>query len=349
MPGAAACPYVLDGLSGIGGYLTGEPEHFIVDEIPAYAPVGDGEHWYIRIRKRGISTTQVRRLLAAAAGIKDRDIGMAGRKDADAITTQWMSLPVQPVAPDDDRIEILETSRHRNKLRLGHLKGNRFTIRLEGIHPASKDRMEPLIERMKLGIPNYFGPQRFGRDGRGLVRSWEWFESGRGRRSKVDGRFSASVIQSALFNRWLGMRIHDGFFATALLGDVFKKRETGGLFHCTETNVDQQRLDIGEIDPTGPLYGPKMKTALDRAGERENMIREACGLSDSAWTSLGRMAAGGRRVGRIVPQDISYAIHTEEQAAVTLQFTLPPGCYATCVLAELAQNPQGIFARFSST
>ena len=273
---------------------------------------------------------------------------MAGRKDADAITTQWMSLPVQPVAPDDDRIEILETNRHRNKLRLGHLKGNRFTIRLED--SSRFKRPYGTIDRAyEAWHSHYFGPQRFGRDGRGLIRSWEWFESGRGRRSKVDGRFSASVIQSALFNRWLGMRVQDGFLATALLGDVLKKRETGGLFHCTETNVDQQRLDIGEIYPTGPLYGPKMKTALDTAGERESMIREACGLSDSAWTSLGRMAAGGRRVGRIVPQDFSYAIHTEDQAAVTLQFTLPPGCYATCVLAELAQNPQGIFARFSST
>ena len=89
--------------------------------------------------------------------------------------------------------------------------------------------------------------------------------------------------------------VQDGFLATALLGDVLKKRETGGLFHCTETNVDQQRLDIGEIDPTGPLYGPKMKTALDTAGERESMIREACGLSIRHGSLLGawRPAVGG--------------------------------------------------------
>ena len=152
LPGHAGCPYGLLGQTGVGGHLTGEPEDFCVDEVPAYEPCGEGEHWFVHLRKRGISTMVARRILADSAGIRERDIGMAGRKDADAVTTQWLSLPVRPIPPKDDRLEILDVIPHRNKLRLGHLHGNRFTIRVHGVASDAAERLPSLIASLEQGI-----------------------------------------------------------------------------------------------------------------------------------------------------------------------------------------------------
>ena len=171
LPGDPGCPYGLAHVPGIGGYLSGQPEDFIVDEVPAYEPSGEGEHWFVHLKKRGVSSPWARRVLAQSIGVSERDIGMAGRKDADAITTQWFSLPKEPLELNDDKIEIVSKSPHRHKLRLGHLKGNRFTIKLRNVDAETPDRLPDLLAHLRRGIPNYFGPQRFGRDGRGLSNS----------------------------------------------------------------------------------------------------------------------------------------------------------------------------------
>ncbi|MEE2788614.1 MAG: tRNA pseudouridine(13) synthase TruD [Myxococcota bacterium] len=350
VPGNPCCPLYVDQLPGVGGTLSGRPEDFIVDEIPAYEPKGDGHHWYVQIRKRGMSTKAAQRLLADAAGVDPRDIGFAGRKDALAITTQWFSLPAQPVDPKHDDLEILQENRHANKLRIGHLRGNRFKICLRDVHPEAAARLPALTDVIARGVPNYFGPQRFGADGRGLAQSWAWLTNGRYRRKNrwIDRRFSASVVQAALYNRWLGARVHDHLFERALCGDVYKKRETGGLFIGTATSEEQQRLDGGEIDATGPLFGPKMKAATEDAGRREEAIRTECGLEDKHWQVLGRSAAGGRRVARIVPQAFTWSAN-DSDATVTMQFVLPPGAFATNILAEIIQDRRPTSGGGSST
>lgn len=333
-PGSDLCPRLTHGLPGIGGAITGEPEDFRVDEIPSYTASGSGDHWMVRIRKRNLSTPHLCRLLARSSHCSERDIGAAGRKDTRAITTQWLSLPVEPILPDDDRVEFLEMARHGNKLRRGHLKANAFEIKVASVHEDTADRLPALFERLRNGVPNYYGVQRFGRAGAGADESLELFRSGR-RSRKHDLRFATSIIQAAYFNRWLGRRIHEGILDTVLPGDILKKRETGGLFTSDNATVDQGRMDALELDVTGPMYGPKMRYAEETAGERELILRDAGPLTEAHWAQLARFGKGSRRVARMVPTAVSTHFDNND---LWLKFTLPAGAYATVFISELTHG-----------
>ena len=154
----------------IHGVLKSMAEDFVVDEVPLYTPLGEGEHLYLTVQKTNCSHDELIRQIARYFGIQPRDIGCAGRKDFTAKTTQQLSLylPGQSMSVPDsiDQINILSYSRHSNKLRLGHLKGNQFKIRLREIesqfYPCIQQRLERLAAH---GLPNAFGPQRFGNRG----------------------------------------------------------------------------------------------------------------------------------------------------------------------------------------
>ncbi|MCA9540894.1 MAG: tRNA pseudouridine(13) synthase TruD, partial [Myxococcales bacterium] len=332
MPGTPGCPWRTAALPPIGGALSGDPEDFIVDELPAYLPSGEGTHWFVRIQKRGLSTAEAIELLARAAGCEPRDVGSAGRKDKHAVTTQWLSLPVAPVDPGDARLALLESAPHGNKLRMGHLRANRFTMCLRGLHPDAADRLPVLAAALAQGVPNYFGPQRFGRFN---LKDALRFAAAPQKRVR-DPRFLASVLQSAIFNRWLGARVADGLLDTALQGDVLARRETGGQFVCADAATDAERVRQGEVDPTGPLPGPRMREAEGEAAAREEVACAAFG-TDRGLRALSRFAPGGRRVARLVAEDLELAIEGDTLHAA---FTLPPGAFATTLLAELT-HPEG--------
>jgi tRNA pseudouridine13 synthase len=168
--GAMDLPYLLTDFAGIGGRLKGQAEDFFVQEVPLYEPSGEGEHVYCEIQKVGMTTFEVINKMAAAMAIRPQDIGYAGLKDARAITRQTFSVwGVSEEQVMNLRIpdtSVLWASRHGNKLRIGHLKGNRFAIKIRDVDPtavvAVSSAMKQLNER---GAPNYFGPQRFGRRG----------------------------------------------------------------------------------------------------------------------------------------------------------------------------------------
>jgi len=331
MPGGPTCPWATTDLPGIDGHLGEDFEDFVVDELPAYAPAGTGDHWFVRVRKHGLSTAKLRATLAAAAGVSPRDIGVAGRKDQRAVTTQWVSLPVEPVDPDDPRIQLLEQERHPRKLRMGHLSGNRFRIRLCGVHPDADSRLGPLRSVLEAGVPNYFGPQRFGHGG-ATLRAAEALLAGRRVR---DPRLVASALQSAAFNLWLGRRVTTGRLHCAVDGDVLKKRATGGLFVCDDATIDTARVAAGEVDPTGPMFGPKMfaPRAESPAAEIEAEVRAAAGLDETASAQLGRFAPGTRRRARLIPQRMTLVLDADDLIA---SFELPAGAYATVLLGELS-------------
>lgn len=337
LPGSARCPYRTAALPPIGGRIGDDPADFVVDELPAYAPAGEGEHHFVRIRKTGLSTPEAVDLLAAAAGIDRREIGYAGRKDKHAVTTQWLSLPVAPVAPADPRIELIESTRHGRKLRLGHLAANHFTVRLVDLHADAAARLPALVDAVAAGVPNYFGPQRFGRFG---LRDALAFARDPRRRVK-DPRFFASVLQSAVFNRWLGDRVADGLLDAAVEGDVLRKRDTGGLFTCADAAEDTARVAAGAIDAMGPLPGPKLMPSLGASAAREAAAAAAYG-TDLALGAIGRFAPGTRRVSRVVAEGLDLRW---EGAALVARFTLPAGCYATTLLAELCHPASGDLRR----
>ena len=165
-------PFLTGDLPGIGGVIKQLSADFVVSEVPLYPPSGEGTHVYIRIEKQGITTDQAVHRLARALGRQRRDVGYAGLKDAHAITRQTLSIEhVDPNAVAElgiDGLRVLAISRHNNKLRLGHLAVNRFAIRIRDIDiddTTVKRTAAILAVLEQRGVPNYFGPQRFGSRG----------------------------------------------------------------------------------------------------------------------------------------------------------------------------------------
>ncbi|MDF1521709.1 MAG: tRNA pseudouridine(13) synthase TruD [Trueperaceae bacterium] len=335
-------PPVTHDLPGTGGTLRAQPDDFSVVELPLYEPSGDGSHAYARVEKVG-RTTRDLIVLLREAGVPEPNVGVAGLKDKVARTVQWLSVPRRFEAEAwaaleaAEGVRVLETSRHRNKLGVGHLRGNRFVVRLRGVEPDALARATAVLERLaRVGSPNYFGPQRFGRFGRNAVDGWRLLhgeEVPGGHRLK---RFFVSALQSLLFNRWLAERVEDGQYTRVLVGDWARKHDTGGTFEVTDEGFDDAvaRAEALALSATLPLYGKKVKPSAGEAGRRE-----ATGLAalDLRWIDLvGRH--GDRRITRLA----GLATELDAEAAadgrgidLVLRFDLPKGSYATSVLREV--------------
>lgn len=338
--------YLTADLPGTGGLTKAEPEDFLVEEIPSYLPSGQGEHTYLLMEKRGLTTEEAIGRLARAFKVAPREIGAAGMKDRQAVTRQWISVPrLDPEsalalsgALAAEGISILEARRHGNKLKTGHLRGNRFTITLRGTTDGV-ERARAILEVIgRRGMPNRFGAQRFGRRGDNA-------EAGRAlvRGEKVSAGFSqrrlfVSAYQSLLFNRYLDRRMADGLLETALIGDVMKKTDTGGLFIVDEAGLveAEDRRARGAIVPTGPMFGSKMMAppAGTPAAAREAEILGAEGLEPASFARLGDIAEGTRRP-LLVPLGDPKVEPAGTEGSIRISFALPAGAYATEVLAEV--------------
>lgn len=304
----------------------------MVDEIPAYLPSGTGDHLYLQLRKTGHTTAHVLRELCAQVGVRDRDVGVAGLKDRHAVTTQWISLPAKYesrlAAFHLDGVEILDTNRHSNKLGLGHLHGNRFTVQIREAAGQAARAEAILQELVSLGVPNYFGPQRFGLGG---LNAEEGLRVLRGESSLTDPRikrFLTSSVQSAVFNRFVSLRLERGVFRALLLGDMAKKHTTGGVFMVEDPSAESPRAVAGEVSATGTLFGKKTKPLALAAGELEQEALATFDLTPQAFASR----RGDRRLTRVFPSDASVQA-TADGYSVT--FGLPKGSFATSVLREI--------------
>jgi tRNA pseudouridine13 synthase len=329
--------------------FTPSPDRFTVEEIPAYTPSGEGTHTFLWIEKQGLTTFDAIALLAKAFGVPSRDVGYAGLKDKQATTRQWLSVPgldpERALAFADGGVRVIAAARHGHKLRLGHLRGNRFETLLVG--DATDDEVAALRVRFAdlsaSGVPNRFGEQRFGADATNATRGLALLRGERQERDKRKRRLMLSALQSAVFNRTLELRATRGALTSVLPGDVLKKTETGGLFVSTEPEVDQRRVDAGELVPTGPLPGgreiePPPGTAA-RALEDEAIA--AVGATREDFERPGRELPGARRpvLLRISEPAFSEEAGTEAGTrAVRLRFTLPAGSYATVVVAAVTEE-----------
>jgi tRNA pseudouridine13 synthase len=346
-------PYVTAALPGSGGVVKASPEDFRVDELPAYPPAGAGPHLWLKVEKRGRTTRDVVRALAAALGVADRDAGWAGMKDRQACTSQWLSFPVardpDPATLAGEGFRVVEASRHGNKLRPGHLRGNRFAIRVRGGDAARARACAGALAGS--GLPNFFGPQRFGAAGdnaaigRALLLGEATPEARRAGRDRFLRRLSISAYQSLLFNRWLAERIADGLFATALAGDVLKKLDSGGLFVCDDPATDGERVARFEVAPAGPMFGHKLRPlAAGEPARREERLLAAEGMTLAAFARGGGEAEGTRRAARLpVAVEIEPCGGGEAGASdpgYVARFDLPKGSYATVVLRELTKGEE---------
>jgi len=162
--------YLTEEIPGTGGRIKAEPDDFVVTEVPLYEPCGEGDHVYLYVEKQGIGSLEAAERIARALGRQRAAVGLAGLKDAQAVTRQWMSL--ERVDADLATrlhlpgIKILQVRRHRNKLKIGHLAGNRFEVRIRGCRPHARETAEKVLAILAArGIPNWFDRQRFGRRG----------------------------------------------------------------------------------------------------------------------------------------------------------------------------------------
>jgi tRNA pseudouridine13 synthase len=348
-PPAVELPYLTHDLPGIGGALRTVDEDFFVDEQLPYAASGAGDHVFVHIEKRGMNTRHAVLAIANALGVADRDIGVAGMKDRHAVTRQWLSLPpptsveaaLALAIPD---VTILEALRHNHKLRTGHVRANTFRLRVRDAGFDALERATQILARLACapGTPNWYGEQRFGRDGDNADRGRALLSGERrgGRDRKLD-RLFVSALQSELFNAWLVARMADGLYREVLAGDVLHKT-TGGMFTSDDPATDTQRLRAGELVLTGPMFGVDMRRPPDGtpAAAREDAILVAAGLSRDAFASVRKIAEGTRRDATIQVAEGRVAVPAGEgPSTLEVSFALPGGAYATAVMREVMKLP----------
>lgn len=314
------------------------PEDFFVEEMASFAPSGEGEHLLLTIEKRGMNTSHVAKALAAWAGIPEMGIGYAGMKDRHAVTRQRFSVHFpRRVSPDisvlqSDDLRVLEHSWHNRKLSRGALAGNRFELCLRGVRgerATIEIRLQAIREH---GIANYFGTQRFGRDGDNVDAARRMFGGDRVRREQRSIYLSAA--RSEIFNAVLAGRIDAGNWNTGAEGEVWMLDGTQSVFGPEAMDSAlAERIASQDIHPTGPMWG---------AGELRS--RDAVrAVEQSAATPFADLCAGleaagmkqERRALRVRVRDLTWQWPDSDE--LQLRFTLMPGSYATEVLAELGQ------------
>lgn len=353
-------PELLTGdLPGIGGVLRARPDDFYVDEIPAYPPDGKTGAWLLlQLDKRGMSTEDAIRSLARALDIGMGEIGFAGRKDRDAVSRQWISVPARFSAQLDELelpgLEIGPVYPHSHKLRIGHLRGNRFDLVIRELacdHETASARVEAKVARLRElgGLANAFGPQRFGDGARTLDRGIAAMFAGRG---GARGNMTVAAGQAALFNLYLDTRVRGGLLRRALVGDILKKTDTGGLFACTDVAADDERLAQRAVVVTGPIFGSRMMSPPEGTPsfDLERDVLDSLGIRGDALRALGRAAVGTRRPLQVAIEDpvtsFAPAVTTDDGRTLApglrISFTLPAGSFATTLCRELQSSPRAL-------
>lgn len=318
------------------------PEDFIVDEVPLFPASGEGPHTYLWVEKRLATTDGVARDLARAAGVPVRDVGFAGRKDRAALTRQWYSVPeLDPqsaLALELPRARVLEAVRHRHKLRLGQLIGNRFQLVVREVDTAEAEQAERRLARLiERGMPNRFGLQRFGRERDNAEQGLAILHAGRLGRDRRHATLLVSALQSEVFNRVLAQRADS--YDRILAGDVAVVHASGGLFLVGDPAPEAMRAERFEISPTGPIFGVKMKRPAGEVAALEQTVMNEIGVGDLDAMRLprGLHLDGTRRALRVRPE-VSATVWDE--GLLRLEVELPAGSYATVLLEELF--PQGL-------
>jgi tRNA pseudouridine13 synthase len=323
-------------------------EDFEVEEIPAYLPDGQGEHLYLWIEKRDLPAAELLSRLARSLNVSSRDIGVAGQKDRRAVTRQFVSVPrtAEPLLGniDDDRIRILSVSAHGNKLRTGHLNGNRFQIvlRAESGEAFDAAQADAVAERLQLlvtdGFPNYFGPQRFGHEGstaidgiafvKGEISAKQWKFQQRHFMTKM----VASAAQSAVLNLSLAARLTAGTCASPLSGDVVCRREGVRPFLFD----DRGETPADQLIPMGPMPGEKMVKATGDILLAEAEVLLQLGLTAEDFLRHRKVTSGTRRSYLAYPSSTAAALTSD--CAIRVTFDLSAGSFATVLLAEIAAS-----------
>ena len=325
-------------------YLYGKPlgtadlrtqnSDFIVKEILPFSPTGEGEHHMLHVRKEGLNTVQVAEMIAKFAKVHPKEVTYAGQKDKNAITEQWFGVRIPgketPLWKDlnSERLTILSSSRHSKKLRIGALVGNRFILTLRNV-----TQVEDIISRIEkvaqVGVPNYFGEQRFGHDGKNLVFGRQMM-AGKKVKDRNKRSIYLSAVRSNLFNTVVSYRLAN-HGTKPLAGDCVMLAGSKSFFVTPEWDlIVLKRLIEKDIQLSAPLWGRGMMLPQGEAAAVETLA-----MSELADDCYGLEHAGleqERRPLLLEPQALKY-----EQTAdgLVLEFVLPAGSFATSLLREL--------------
>jgi tRNA pseudouridine13 synthase len=320
------------------GRLRQVPDDFCVTEIPLVEPAGEGEHVWLWIRKRTENTQWVAEQLARCAAVHPRQVSYAGLKDRQAVTEQWFSvqLPGRD-APDwevmnSDTLTVLRHVRHSRKLRRGALKGNRFRIRVRDLEGDDRELDKKLTVIGREGVPNYFAEQRFGRAGSNLLNAQRLFANPGLRFSRNKRSLTLSAARSFLFNQVLSRRVTAASWNRPIHGDAMQLNGSHSFFIAETIDAELlARVHNQDVHPTGPLHGRGENPARGACRELEQSV-----LADYTDWCEGLEAAGlkqDRRALRLRVNDLAW--HRKAAGELLLEFCLPAGAYATCVLREL--------------
>jgi tRNA pseudouridine13 synthase len=312
-------------------------EDFLVDEIDAFEASGSGEHLLLTVEKRGMNTAFAAKRIAEWAGIAEMGVSHAGLKDRHAITRQRFSVHLpKKIAPDiaaleADDLRVLKAEWHARKLPRGALAGNRFELLLrnaDGEREAIDARLQAIATR---GVPNYFGEQRFGRDGDNVQQALAMFAGRRVRREQRGMLLSAA--RSHLFNRVLAARVETASWDRAVDGEVWMLDGSRSVFGPEPLDdALLARLEAFDIHPTGPLWGAgELRTRHEARALEESALEDVVSLKLRTGLEAEGMKQE-RRALRLRPSDMAWEWTGDD---LRLRFALPPGSYATVVLREL--------------
>lgn len=317
------------------GLVRASPEDFCVVERPVCLPDGNGEHLWLRIRKRLRNTQEVAKFLARWAEVKNNQVSFAGLKDRVAVTEQWFSIQMPGreapsiAEPWPEGIELLEMQRHSRKLKRGALSGNDFRIKVRQCRGDQAAVERRLTEISRHGVPNYFGEQRFGRQGGNLEKAQAMLVSGKRVRDRSLCSLLLSAARSYLFNLVLDYRVKQQNWMQPVAEDLMMLNGSHSLFRFDpDDGTLLQRLEEGDVHITGPLPG---KGSEDSSSLLERKILE----DYSAWVkALAKFqVAADRRALRVIPQSLRFSWTNTDD--LQLDFSLPSGSYATAVLREI--------------
>ncbi len=347
--------------SQIHAHFSKNSKDFVVSENPLYAWSGEGEHLILKVRKKDLTTWDMLKELSAITGVKQRDFGYAGLKDKDGSTIQYISMPKIKESTlenfSHDKIKIMGKDYHKNKLKIGHLKGNNFFIRLKKVNPTDALKLSEAVKNINTnGFPNYFGYQRFGRDGNNYEHAVQILQGKIKEKNKKMKKFFISAYQSHLFNLWLSKRVEisklfqsctqeeiynllnmpkqsikqiksQASFFKMLPGELMHHYPHGRIFICEDLESESDRFFKKDTTPTGLLCGKKAQNSTGIAGNYEKDITKEAELFIDQMN-------GARRFAWIWAEGLEMK-YIEEKAQAELNFSLPKGSYATVLLEEL--------------
>ena len=329
-------PYAFGGPPATGK-IKAQPEDFIVEENLGFELTGEGEHIFLKIQKRGENTDYLARQIAKYAGLPKMAVSYAGMKDRFGYTTQWFSVHIPGKREVDwsglesESVTVQETTRHNRKLKKGALRGNRFEITVRELDGDNRLIEQRLTQVKSSGVPNYFGPQRFGREGYNLIQAEALFKGElRLRDRNLEGIY-LSAARSAIFNQVLSQRVESHNWNQAIIGDVFMFADSHSFFRAELTPETLARVAALSIHPSGPLWGKGELATTEEALVLEATAANALPVLSEGLERIGMETS--RRPLRLLVGDLDWAFC--EQNALRLRFTLPAGAYATVVLREM--------------